>query len=60
MVRKYTEKQWNEFPSEKKGRVTHEYRADGKRPTLIGYRTLHIGNRMLIEGVDFVIDYSLV
>lgn len=60
MRRTYTERQWNEFPKDKKGRVTHEYRADGKRPTLIGYRTLHIGNRMLIEGVDFVIDYSLV
>ena len=59
-MRVFTEEQWHSFPKGKKGHVRYEWRRDGKKCRLIGMRTLVVGNQMLIEGVHFRIDESLV
>lgn len=56
---------WGSLPAEMKGRITDEYAADGRR-RFIGAKTLILNdkvlndgiktNRMLVEGLDFVIE----
>ncbi len=55
-----TEKQWNSIKPSMKGRVSHAFDRNGLAQRLIGRRTLIIGGRMLIEGIQFVIDESLI
>lgn len=56
----YTESQWRELDDSKKGRITHEYASKGRTPRYKGSKTLMAQRRMLVEGIDFRIDYSLI
>ena len=60
MMKVFTERQWNSFPKDKKGHVTGDFNPKRLPGRLIGRRTLILGNHMLIEGVHFVVDESLV
>lgn len=69
----FTERQWQELPESRRGRVSHDttFRYTANRfghvvakavpnGPYVGRRTLVMGRRLLIEGVDFEIEESLV
>lgn len=55
-----TEDEWARIPSRMKGVIRGDYNPGHQPGHMLGSKTLKVANRMLIEGMDFEIEYSLI
>ena len=55
-IRKFTRQQWDGFDRAKKGRITHDYNPGHLPGHFLGLRTLQLGKRRIVEGLDFVVE----
>ena len=55
-----TDSEWGSIPDNMKGRIRGDYNPGRLPGIMVGNRTLKVGKKMLIEGIDFTIEYSLI
>lgn len=55
-----TQSEWDRIPSRMKGMIKGDYNPGHMPGQMLGSKTLRVANRVLIEGMDFEIEYSLI